>query len=166
MSFNVCIGIVVPGLRSQSDGCKFIKGNSQRAPLDITKFTERWKPTGDEDSRHSIISSLHFYWFASQEGGGLTYPPGVCVVFFQTSTIYSQSRCGERIRRPPFLPWSKLRLDQECFLLDWCYEQAPSHQMTGSNHFQKIAFLRSIKQQMSHEGLKLHFNLFSTTRWS
>lgn len=59
-----------------------MKANFQSVPLDITKFTERWKLIGDKDSTHSVISSLHFYWFARREGAGLTHPPAVYVVFF------------------------------------------------------------------------------------
>lgn len=103
---------VVPASQSRSDGWKFTKGNFQSAPLDITKFTERWKLIGDKDSTHSLISSLHFYWFACREGGGLTYPPGVCVVFFAPNFYHflAQSLC--RIHRKTSVPALDVDSDQ------------------------------------------------------
>lgn len=54
--FNVRIRIVVPALQNQSDGWKFIKGYFQSTPLDITKFTERWKPI---ETKIQCIPSFH-----------------------------------------------------------------------------------------------------------
>lgn len=166
--FNVRIRIVIPPLQSQSDGWKFIKGCFQSMPLDITKFTERWKPIGDKDSMHSIISSLHFYWFARWESSKLTYPPGVGVFFFPDFYHFLAHFLLWRTHRKTSVPalecltW--IKVDQGCILLNWRYRQAPSHQMTDRNdHYLKIALLGSIKEQMSHEGWKLHFNLISTT---
>lgn len=103
--FSVCIWVVVPALQRRSDAWKIIKGNFQSKLLDIPKFTERWELIGDKDSMHSIISSLYFYCFSCQEGGGLKSSQCLNVFSLQITTIFSHRLSDGHIETLPFLPW-------------------------------------------------------------